>query len=124
MPTVREPEASSPTHWAGGSLRPLWVPLLAGCCTATWLRLALMPVDPADQSTGDVGGKGAAWQRFDRRSPGSRMLARAAGARRGTQGWPSFAGATRHWSAHTPVGSWLRSQAVLSYVDEVYSLLL
>ena len=29
-----------------------------------------MPVDPADQSTGDVGGKGAAWQRFDRRSPG------------------------------------------------------
>eukprot|EP00439_Symbiodinium_sp_Y106_P046453 s1280_g5.t3 len=28
MPTVREPEASSPTHWAGGSLRPLWVMLV------------------------------------------------------------------------------------------------
>ncbi|OLP83259.1 Calpain-D [Symbiodinium microadriaticum] len=28
VPTMREPQASAPTHWAGGSLRPFWVMLL------------------------------------------------------------------------------------------------
>ena len=49
----------------------------------------------------------------------SKRLEHARVGRLSTRGWPSFVEATRHWSAHTPVGSWLRSQAVLSRVDKV-----